>query len=421
VRYCSEINAVHELAKESLQYIVEMLLPREKDKEQRFRLLALAHKFDSIKRVRQMFDYARTDKRVASSIEQYDQDHWLLNCQNGTLDLRTGALLVPQRDHMQTKILPIEYDIHAAASVWAAFLERIMRSHAEVIPFLQRAIGYSLTGSNREHKFFVLHGSGRNGKSTFVETILAMLGDYAQSSNPETWLRQAGGRGAEPDIARLPGIRFVSTAEIGEGRALDEARVKAIVAGDRITTRQLYQPAFDFAPIAKLWISTNHAPKIRGNDEGMWRRVCLIPFDETIGYDEMDRDLPRKLREELPGILAWAVRGCTEWLKRGLEEPDVVRRRTSEYRTDQDILGQFLSECCIEDPDSRVRAADLYQHYVNWAQQQGYRHPLTANAFGRRLGDRGFESAKPGGAAIRIGLRLQSTAHDGSDECDPFS
>jgi len=208
-------------------------------------------------------------------------------------------------------------------------------------------VGYTLTGIIREHKFWILYGSGRNGKSTFVETIRKILGEYAQASMAETWLRQQGGRRAEPEIARLPGVRMVTTAEIGEGRVLDETRVKAIVAGDGISTRALYQKTFEFTAQCKLWISTNHAPQIRGTDEGAWRCVCLVPFDERISWDEMDRDLPAKLDAEHAGILAWAVRGCAEWQQVGLDEPDVVRSiKTDEYRTDQDIVGEFLGEEC---------------------------------------------------------------------------
>jgi len=399
-------NAIRERAKECVRTIVSMI-PYEESPEAQEKMLKLAHRFDNVDRIEKMLKYAQTDPRVLTSIQDYDQNTWLLNVANGTIDLRTGNLLVPLRKHMITKVLDIQYDQHANAPTWKAFLVRIMRSHPDIIPFLQRAVGYTLTAATTEHLFFLLYGSGRNGKSTFVEALLAVLGEYAQASSPETWLKQMGGRSAEPDIARLPGVRMVSTAEIGEGRALDEARVKAIVAGDTITTRNLYQSAFDFVPTCKLWISTNHAPQIKGNDEGMWRRVCLIPFAETISYDEMDRDLPNKLRAELPGILAWAVQGCIDWQRDGMQIPDVVRAKTDEYRSDQDVIGQWIDECCDIDDDARESGSALFASYAEWARARGERRPLNATMFGRRLTDRGIESAKTGGVAWRVGLRLR--------------
>ena len=400
---------INERVKEAVHAIID-LIPRETSQEKQAKMLALGHRYDNIERIRKVLAYAQTDQRILSSIEQYDTDPWLLNCANGTVDLRDGRLLAPLREHMVTKIIEVVYEPDAVSPTWTAFLERIFRLHPEVVPFLQRAVGYSLTGSTREHKFWILHGAGRNGKSTFVETIRRMLGEYAQASVAETWLRQQGGRGADPEIARLPGVRAVTTAEIGEGRTLDEARVKGVVAGDAISTRSLYEKTFDFVPQCKLWISTNHAPQIRGNDDGMWRRVCLVPFDETITWDEMDRDLPAKLDAEREGILAWAVRGCLDWQRIGLDEPEVVRAKTDEYRTDQDIVGQFLDDECALDPDAREPGSAIFARYAEWARARGERNPLNATMFGRRLTDRGIVKAKVGGVAFRQGIRLNPDA-----------
>jgi len=207
-------------------------------------MLSLAHRFDNVERVRKVLAYTESDWRVLTSIEQYDTDPWLLNCENGTLDLRDGRLLAHQREHMQTKIVDIAYNARHARR-YGCVLERIFRDHPDVISFLRRAVATAspdrfVNTSSGFSRF------GRNGKSTFVETIRKMLGEYAQASVAETWLRQQGGRRAEPEIARLPGVRMVTTAEIGEGRVLDETRVKAIVAGDGISTRALYQATFEF-------------------------------------------------------------------------------------------------------------------------------------------------------------------------------
>ena len=401
-----DANAVREYVKNAAQAIID-LIAREKSEKRQQAMLRLAHRYDTIDRIDKVLAFAASDERLVLRVTDCDRDPMLLNCTNGVVDLRDGRLLVHQPFQYLTKTTGIEYDPNATAPLFEAFLKRIMRSHHEVIPFIQRALGYALVGHNREHKFFILYGVGRNGKSTLVEVIISALGDYAQSSNPETWLRQSGGRGAEPEIARLPGVRMVTAAEITEGRSLDEARVKSIVAGDRTTTRTLYAKPFDFVPVCKLWISTNHAPQIRGGDEGMWRRVCLIPFDEIIELDEMDRDLPRKLREELPGILAWMVRGCLEYQRVGLDEPEIVRAKTSEYRSDSDVIAQFVDECCERVEDAREPSSALHHRYMEWARDRGDRNVFNANAFGRRLTDRGFRTEKIGGVAWRVGLRLR--------------
>jgi putative DNA primase/helicase len=407
-------DAINERAKGALHAII-LMIARVDSQDKQNKMLRLAHRFDSTVRIRQMLEYAATDERVITSIRDYDRDEWLLNLANGTLDLRDGRLLAHQKSQMLTKVLDIQYEPYAKAPTFEAFLERIFRSHPEIIPFLQRAVGYTLTASVREHKFWLLYGSGRNGKSTLVETIRTMLGEYAQSSTAETWLKQSGSRGAEPELACLVGVRMAATAEIGEGRALDEARVKGIVAGDAIRTRNLYESTIEFTPACKLWISTNHRPQIKSTDEGMWRRVCLIPFDETIGWDEMDRDLPTKLLEEQAGILAWAVNGCLEWQRRGgLDLPDIVVARTSEYRDSEDTVGQFIDECCVLGNGERVLAGALFRAYTDWAHLQGDRRPLNATLFGRRLSERGIAAQKPGGVAWRSGIDLRPSENQDS-------
>ncbi len=404
-------DAIRERAKESVQAILDML-PREPNKEKQKAILRLFQRYDNVDRIKKMLDYARTDPRVVTSMHDYDCDPWLLNCANGTVDLRTGHLLVPQRADMITKILEIPYAQQADAPAWRAFLQRIMQGHPEMIPFLQRAVGYSLTGSTREQCFFVLHGTGRNAKSTFVETLLSMLGEYGQTSNPESWLKQSGGRNAEPDIARLPGVRMVTSAELGEGRAIDEARIKQITGVDRIATRNLYEREFEFLPACKLWISTNHEPTIKGTDDGMWRRVRLVPFAETISYEEMDREMPAKLREDLPGILAWAVQGCLAWQDGGLAMPEIVRATTAEYRTEQDIVGQFVDACCVREKEAREAGSVLYASYAEWARVRGER-PFNATLFGRRLGALRFTREKIGGTVWRNGLRVRPPGPEG--------
>jgi putative DNA primase/helicase len=407
-----DAGAVVELAKDAAKVIIQ-LIPTEQSEARQQEMLRIAHRYDCVDRLRRVLDYLRSDERLLMRLAECDTDPYLLNCLNGTVDLRDARLLVHSPAHRLTKTTGIVYDPHAPCPIFEAFLERITRAHSELSDFLRRAFGYTLLGDVREHRFFLLLGRGRNGKSTLVEIVLHVLGDYAQSSSAETWLRQQSNRGAEPDIARLPGVRMTATAEIGEGRAIDEARIKSIVAGDRTTTRTIYREPFEFSPVCKLWISTNHAPTIKGSDEGMWRRVCLVPFDDYISDDELDRDLSRKLRDEASGILAWMVRGAVAYLRDGLHEPDVVRAATSEYRSDSDLVGQYIDQRCDIVPGCRETAGRLHRDYMVWARDRGER-PLTAVSFGRRLTERGYVAEKVGGVQWRAGLRLRDSGDTGS-------
>ena len=408
-----DANLVHELVKDSGHKLLQ-LVPHETSEARQKQMVTLAHQNDRIDRIRRVLAYAATDPSVVMRLENCDTDPHLLNTANGSVDLRDGRLLVHRPENHLTKTTGIPFDPNAKAPMFLAFLNRITRAHPELEQFLQVALGYTLLGDSREHKFFLVFGTGRNGKSTLIEVIQYVLGDYAQSSCSETWLRQRGGRGAEPDIARLPGVRMVCTAEIGENRALDEPRIKAIVAGDRTTTRTLYREPFDFEPKCKLWISTNHAPRISGTDEGMWRRVCLVPFDDYIEDSELDRELQIKLRAEAPGILTWLVQGCINYQRDGLAEPEIVRAKTTEYRSDSDIIGQFLDESCNLDSTSRTPASLVYQEYSEWARARGERAPINATMFGRRLTERGIGAEKIGGVQWRVGLRLRPADTDQS-------
>jgi putative DNA primase/helicase len=347
---------------------------------------------------------AAIDSRVETLAAGFDSDSMLLNCANGTLDLRTGALLSHDPRYQCSKITPIAYYPSATCPLWGGFLARTFRSEPEMVAYVRRAVGYSLTGSTAEGAMFFLHGIGSNGKSTFVETVAAVLGEYSQAAEAETWLRQSGSRVPE-DLARIAGARMVTTAEITEGRALDEGRIKAVVTGDTITARHLFKGSFDFQSVAKMWISTNHVPSIKSTDNGIWRRIRLLPFSETISGDEIDRSLAQKLLAELPGILAWAVRGCLEWQRGGLQTPACVADATTQYRKEEDVIGNWIDDCCNLVPGRPEHASRLFRSYVAWAERAGHR-PLNQQMFGRRLTERGLKPEKIGGQVSRIGIVL---------------
>jgi putative DNA primase/helicase len=277
--------------------------------------------------------------------DDLDRDPWLFNVANGTLNLKTGELQPHEREHLITKLPPVEYDREAECLTWWKFLERIFAGNLEVMTFIQKAVGYALTGSTKEQCLFFLHGLGANGKSTFLEVIHTLMGDYASRTGSETFLMKKSG-GIPNDVAALRGARLVGAVEVESGRRLAEVLVKEMTGGDRITARFLHSEFFTFKPEFKIFLAANHKPVIRGTDHAIWRRIHLIPFNVQIPKKEQDRELPEKLKAELPGILNWALEGCLMWQEHGLEPPQEVQTATEEYREEMDPLGDFLAECC---------------------------------------------------------------------------
>jgi putative DNA primase/helicase len=269
---------------------------------------------------------------------------------------------------------------------------------------LQRAIGYTLSGSTTEQVLFLLWGSGANGKTVTLETVRALLGEYGQQTPAETFLER---RETIPnDVARLRGARFVAAVETPEGRRLNETMVKRLVGGDTMAARFMRGEWFEFSPSFKAWIGTNHKPVIRGTDEAIWRRIRLLPFTVTIPEAERDGELAAKLLAELPGILRWALEGCLAWQADGLGAPPAVEAATADYRRSMDVLGDFFDDVCVLHPDAKAKAGDLYAAFVGWCDRNGERERLTKQAFGRRLTERGFQSKRDGRARWWLGLGL---------------
>ncbi len=343
---------------------------------------------------------------LAVSINALDSDPWLLNCQNGTLDLRTGELRPHDPLDLITKIVPVAYEPDAEAPRFEAFLREVLVDDG-VIGFVQRFAGYSLTGDTRERAMTILWGSGKNGKSTLVELLLNLLGDYADSTDVETVLTRKHA-GVGNDVAALKGHRFVSCSEVEKGRRLAESKVKQLTGRDTITARFLFCEPFSFRPEFKLWMSTNNKPEIVGTDDAIWDRIRLVPFTRRFDGKAEDPTLPGKLRAELPGVLAWAARGCFEWQRSGLGEPDAVRAATAEYREEMDTLAAFLSEHCVTHPNARTKFSDLYDAYVSWCAGE-HENAETKRAFGSRLTERGYPAARGhANTPIRLGLALRS-------------
>ncbi|MEX3713623.1 phage/plasmid primase, P4 family [Cytobacillus horneckiae] len=338
-------------------------------------------------------------KPMVSVLKKELDDHsFLFNCNNGIINLKTGELLPHDRDLLLTKISPIPYEKDAKCPNWISFLESIFLTSDgnpdyELIEYLQRAIGYSLTGETKEQVMFFLFGNGRNGKSTFINTIQDLMGEYGRQTNSDTFIKKKNDSGINNDVARLDGARFVSAVESEEGQQLAESLVKQITGGEKMSARFLRQEYFEFTPEFKVFFTTNHKPIIKNNDEGIWRRVKLIPFTVTIPENKIDYDLPKKLRNEMAGILKWVVEGCLKWQKSGLGESKAIKQATSDYREDMDILGPYFDENCTVHPNAKIEAKSLYENYTKWCYQNSEME-LKNRAFYRQLEVRGFKKSK---------------------------
>jgi putative DNA primase/helicase len=333
-----------------------------------------------------------------------DNDNFLFNCENGTICLRPvnneGRVELSIRAHdpadLITKRAPVRYEPDAVASHWLNFLCDILPDK-EVRTFVQRFIGYCMTGDISEQVLALFYGTGSNGKSTFLETVAEIMGDYSTTAAIQTFLHDDRKRGGEatPDLARLPGARLVGAAEPDAGARLSESVVKTITGGERIAARHLNKDIFEFLPRFKLIISCNQKPYVGGQDEGIWRRLLMVPFTEYIPLERRDRHLRAKLRAEAPGILNWMLDGYREWRLLGLQVPAAVRQATDEYRMDSDPIGEFVRANTQRKEGSSATAKTLYTTYCGWCRDNATK-PQSMNAFGRRLGDLGFRKEKVG-------------------------
>lgn len=317
----------------------------------------------------------------------FDADPNLFNTQNGYLDLRTGQLHEHDRNKFFTKISTIEYTDKIDCPLWMDFLNTIFDNDQYLINYIQRAVGYSLSGSTEEQMMFILHGNGRNGKSVFLDIVTEMFGNYSTNIQPQTIMVKQQTNAANPDIAKLNGARLVTTTEPNEGVRMDEGLVKQLTGGDKVSARFLYEDEFEFTPQFKLWMATNHKPIIRGTDDGIWRRLAIIPFDVQIPENKVDKRLTHKLRRELKAILNWAVEGYLMWRESGLQEPQSIKDQRKVYRGEMDVIEAFLDECCTRDPHKKAKAKDLFQTYREWARENG-QYMMSSTKFGREMGNK---------------------------------
>ncbi len=396
-------DQVYRLA-DGVRQAYDFLAAEEVDPERRPALRKVASSLESKARVENMIQTA--SKFLPITLDTFDRDPWLLNVENGTIDLRTGNKLPHDPEQFITKLAPVEYDPEADAPLWRQFLGEIFNENQDLIDFVQRSVGYALTGSTKEQVVFFLYGTGRNGKSTLVNVLQALLGDYAMHT-PTSTLMSKRNEGVPNDVARLKGARFVSGVEVERGRRLSEPFIKQLSGGDIITARFMRAEWFEFLPQFKLFFAVNHKPVIRGTDLAVWRRIRLIPFDVTIPEEDVDPDLGQKLLEELPGILNWALKGCLVWQQHGLGLPAEVAQATAGYREEMDLLSDFFEEYCVLDPLAQVSKGELYVVYKQWAESAGER-VLSTTKFGSEMIERGFEEYRTGGTRYWEAIGLKS-------------
>lgn len=358
--------------------------------------------------VAEALDLASSEPGMALGLDDLDRDPMLFNVGNGTIDLRTGSLRSHRREDNITTVSAVEYQEDAVCPRWEKFLLEIFAGDEEMVGFVQRAVGYALTGLTSEQCMIFLYGDGQNGKSTVINTLTALFGGYAQKAPTDLIMRpeRSGGGGPSPDMARLRGMRFVTTSELEEGVRLGEARIKDLTGGDRIVARPLYKDPIEFDPTHTLFVYGNHKPRIEGTDEGIWRRIHLIHLPVRIPDAQKDKGLGQALREELSGILNWAIRGCLDWQRDGLGVPTTVREATSAYRSESDPVSRFVEECCELGPVHSVSKKDLYQRYMRWCEEDP-KPVLTSKGLSMRLVAMGIKDDRVSQERYWLGIMPQ--------------
>jgi putative DNA primase/helicase len=356
-------------------------------------------------------ELAKAEPRLHVELNQIDAHPTWLNTPTGTIDLLTGEMWGHRFGDYLTRVTTAAYDPVARCPSWEAFLADVIPSQ-DVRSFIQRSVGLTLTDISSEQCLWFLYGLGRNGKTTFLNAIRSVLGDYAAAVPASTLMVKSHGDDKRNDVARLRGARFVAANEAEDGQQMAEALIKQLTGEDPITVRFLYAEFFEFKPTFKIFLAANHKPAIRGQDIAMWRRIHVVPFTQTIPLDKVDKGLPSALAAEASGILNWAIAGFKAWQSGGLRPPHEVSEATEAYKDESDPLGEFFDEYTVKDPDGSVLARNLYAAYKAWTDSNGVRFPMTQQTLGRQLQGRGFTPgrlpASQGKGRVWFGLGLRN-------------
>jgi len=409
------LGAIQEYAKETVRSIYAEAARAGIDEERR-KLAKWAMQCETTSHTNAIITLAKSDPYVVTEHDAFDQNHMLLNLANGTYNLLNHVLEPHRKGLLITKRAPIEYCQDAECPLFLKFLDRVFTSHPEIVPYLQRAVGYTLTGSTQEDILFLLYGGGANGKSTLLNVLEALLRDYSVNTESSTFTTNRSDN-VRNDLARLVGARLVTAAENSMDSNLDETLIKQLTGGDKIAARFLFQEYFEYRPTFKIWWCFNHMPRIRDTTNSTWRRIHLIPFKESIPEDEQDKQLSEKLLEELPGILNWAIDGLKEYQKDGLNPPEIVVTTTTEYRNDQDQLFDFFSDMIdVATGDEPVgivyeaKGSDIYKVYLQWTSFNNEK-PMSSTMFGNLLKERGVKKVRKTSGVYYHGIRVKPNMH----------
>jgi len=335
-------------------------------------------------------DIAKSIKPIADLGDVWDKNNMILSCDNGIIDLTTGKIRDGKPDDAVTMSTNIDYDAEAKCPRWEKFIEEIFFGDKEIVRYVKKALGYSITGSTKEQVAFFCFGSGANGKSVLFKTISSILGDYAHDA-PTTLFQRNAFNTSTNDVAATELKRFLVSSETLSSTKINEQRLKKWTGGDTESARYLYGEYFEFEPTVKPWLFINHKPQVEDDSHGFWRRVRLIPFERTFAQHEQNQNLLTELKEEQQGILNWLIDGCLLWQKEGLKPvPEKVNMATQMYQADNDVLSDFIFSRCKVDQNYMTKARTLYSEYVDWAGSEGVQRAdiISSTAFGRRMGDK---------------------------------
>lgn len=357
-------------------------------------------------RLEAMVTIAATNPKVAVSVSELDADAWLMQVRGGVVvDLRTGVARDSKPEDLITQVANVTYDQGADCHIWKATVDGCFAGNRDMVDFYQRAIGYTATGSTKEQVFFFQYGTGANGKSTLINAIREIFAGYSAQINPEVLMVQRGGNAgnATPELARLKNVRLAAATETEDGQRLAEAFIKQATGGEPIVARELYGSPFEYVPAFKLWLSGNHRPIVRGEDHGIWRRIILIYFGVTIPPDARDKNLPDKLRAEYPGILNWIIEGALLWMKHGLNPPQEIAKEVEDYKSDMDLLQQWMGERCSVSATADYSARAAYVDFANWCRGGGHQ-PVSEVRFAQKMTERGIEKRKSNAGSRYLGI-----------------
>ncbi len=405
-------HLLHKMVADVHEVMIEEILTQP-DKKSRKEMADWVRQSNNQSRISAVINYLHDDGEVWTDVNTFDEDDWLLNCQNGTLDLKTGQLRDFKRSDFITRILPYDYDATAKCERWLRFLEEVLEP--DEIPWVQRIAGYSLTGDASAQMFMFLSGVGRNGKGILLQTLLKVLGSYGQSLPPNSIMAKYGDAGIPNDIAMLKGARLVVVPEVPAGKKWNEELLKSMTGEDEIVARFLNKEFFKFKCKGKLWISGNTQPTVTDSGISFWKRLKLLQFKQV--FENPDMDLGKNLEGEIPGILNWALEGLAQVLSRGIAvgvaEPESVKKQTLQYRSDNDSIGRFIDECCEVGKDFSVSSTKLYSAYKEWVNNEGEARELINKVkFSQRLVSLNYAKQRDEKGVKFFGLVLQEVLQE---------